>query len=223
VITPAQVIANQVGPYVPYTRPIWPPFTLPEIDDEPRKILRLNDQWMSYVIGCAQTLVRYETWETDRDTTLEMVQRAHGIQAMIEDGCPPPSLGETNWFCNTGVLHGATSGVATRMLPGNRAYLVTLYIVPTVSADPEVVFTGESIFGSLAVGGMMELRVTAASGTAHVYSIEETDCFGTVSVFSGLSADFYTAAIERKKIRVTYSGDCFIQFYCYGPYTCGPV
>jgi hypothetical protein len=223
VTTPAQVIANQVGPYVPYTRPIWPPFTLPEITDEPRKILRLNDQWMSYVIGCAQTLVRYETWETDRDTTLEMVQRAHGIQAQIEDDCPEAPDTVTNWVVNAIVHAGYTPGIYTRMIPVGRAYLVNVYMEINVLGIPDIEFVGTEMFGLFGVGGNMEIRVSATSGTAHDFVITETDCFGTVNVTSGLSADMYIGPVERKKIRVTYDGACFIQFYCYGPYTCGPV
>jgi len=219
---PRENIVPQVGAFMPYPIPIYPPLMGAGVDDEPKVALCINSQWMNYVLGCAGTLARYETWQTDRDSAANLVIEAMDIQNHVLDSCTT-GLDPTNWYGGIEIIQGHGEYNIAFMLPEDRCHLA-LARVNRIGDSPVIVKVyGEDIPHTVRVGGHMQLRWQDSQLVARVGTLYHKDCLDNEYTDSLFVFQYSTGEVEQKEYVITFDGDINIEFVCYGSYTCGPV
>lgn len=217
-------LMSQVGPYAVYTRPIIPPITLPNISDEPTRCLTVNTQWMSYILGCAQTLARYETWWTDRNEAAELVQQAHSIPTFISDDCGiAPALCPYNWdFLGEIIESGDGSVIISN---GGGLNGIYGYITLGETDTARVLLRGQDYVLPVSfVGGDCVIRAYTIDDSIAVWTYDVIRCTGLHDIDTTLNNTIeFGVGFERKSLDLTCSKGFYFTATPQSDYTCADI
>lgn len=215
---------QQFGPWKPFPEPLPPPIVDPR--DEPWLIVKFNEAWLPYIVGCLSSLARPETYEDVLDNFIrEDIDNGGELPWLIE---PFPVVQFYNWYW----AHDASQ---TNNLPHLTTYE---FYAPGIDGNYGAIFQavdfdvnnavqldiqGYEIGSNSPVGGPIssfaaQLWQTVVGNVFHVTTI---DCLDNEVATDYGGQSFEVIGGSYKHISVLTQGAFQLVIQTNGDWTCG--
>lgn len=221
---------RDLGPWKPFPEPLPPPVVDPAT--EPFLVLKFNEVWRPYIVGCLSSLARPETYEDTLDAFIREDIDFGGQLPWLIEPFPVPTF--YNWrFLQDPSQSGDSANVIVRPLvaPGIDGFFGTEFIVFNGCAGCEnahqVTGIGQQADDpfTLGVGGHVTSLYAFLLETVvgNAWSVEITDCLDSTAVFSGGGQDFLMEDFDCKHFQVNALGLFVVSLIIEADYSCTPA
>lgn len=217
---------KQFGPWKPFPEPLVPPIVDPR--EEPFLILKFNEAWRPYIVGCLSSLARPETYEDILDNFIrEDIDNGGELPWLIQ---PYPVVAFYNW---RHVQKPGDNGdspiviVESFTAPGIDGFYGSRFLGLDFDRDNAVQVTGVGLTGpgTYPVGGhvvsMFGFLLETVVG--NTWSVERTDCLDNTVVDTFGGQDFEITDFDCKAFQIIALGSYFVSIIIDTNWECGPA
>jgi len=221
---------DEYGPWKPFPEPLPPPIVDPRTD--PLLILKFNEAWRPYIVGCLSSLARPETYEDVLDEFIrEDIDNGGQLPWLIE---PYPVIDFFNWrFIQDPGQSGdtVTPTIFQHFAPGiDGQWATTFYCVnPCTECENyhQTSGIGQQNYDPFTVG--MGGHITSMYGVlfstvvGNAWTVEHEDCLGGVVIDSFGGQSFEITDFDMKRFVVGALGSFYLSINFDSDWSCGPA